>query len=250
MPLQSYGKLCTQFYDITKPEPPPVEFQFYRALCEAAGGPVLEAMCGSGRFLVPLLQLGIDIEGMDASADMLQACRETARRRGLKPVLHEQMLQDMALPRRYKLIIIPADSFVLVTDIGEARASLRKLYEHLLPGGRLALAIMTPTAAGRLPGQWTGRWVKREDGATIVLSVLSSYDKAKKVESQVHKYELFISGKLADTEMEHFAMRYYGRDEFSGLLVEAGFRDVSATVPYTGAPAADTDWEIMYEGKR
>ena len=33
-------------------------------------------MCGSGRFLIPILENGIDIEGTDASGHMLDNCRK------------------------------------------------------------------------------------------------------------------------------------------------------------------------------
>ena len=69
--LQSYGKLCTQFYDLDKPSAPPDALAFYLEHARQANGPVLEAMCGSGRFLVPMMQAGIDMDGLDASSDML-----------------------------------------------------------------------------------------------------------------------------------------------------------------------------------
>ena len=42
-------------------------------------------MCGSGRFLIPLLKRGFDIDGVDASPHMLQACRDHCQRLGLTP---------------------------------------------------------------------------------------------------------------------------------------------------------------------
>ena len=107
MKINPYGKLCTQFYDITKPSPPEDAFKFYLDQARHVGGSVLELMCGSGRFLVPLLQQGIDIDGSDASADMLEVCRAKCESLGLKTNLYQQTIEETKLSRKYELIIIP-----------------------------------------------------------------------------------------------------------------------------------------------
>jgi hypothetical protein len=45
----SYQSLCAEFYDLTKPEAGPKEIFFYRELLKDSDGPLMEAMCGSGR---------------------------------------------------------------------------------------------------------------------------------------------------------------------------------------------------------
>ena len=54
--MHTYGKLCTQFYDLDKPTAPPEALAFYLKHARQANGAVLEAMCGSGRFLIPMTQ--------------------------------------------------------------------------------------------------------------------------------------------------------------------------------------------------
>ena len=51
--------------------PPPDVLAFYAGRIERCGEPVLELMSGSGCFLVRLVGAGFDIDGVDASADML-----------------------------------------------------------------------------------------------------------------------------------------------------------------------------------
>lgn len=53
--LGSYLSLCTQFYDLIRPEPPEDAYAFYRSYVSNAVGSILEPMCGTGRFLLPLL---------------------------------------------------------------------------------------------------------------------------------------------------------------------------------------------------
>jgi SAM-dependent methyltransferase len=245
MKLNSYGKLCTQFYDITKPSPPEDAFKFYLEQARSAGGPVLELMCGSGRFLVPLLQQGIDIDGSDASADMLQACRAKCESLGLKTNLYQQSIEETKLQRKYELIIIPASSFILIIDKQAVKISLKKIYEHLQPGGKLILEIDTPEAAGK-PRVWAGRWVERPDGANLVFSSLSSYDKREKIESAIHKYELFKDGRLLETEQENFAMRFYEKDVFKAMLEDAGLINIKVIKAYQDAEPEENDHTIVF----
>ena len=72
MRLNTYGRLCTEVYDITKPQAPADALEFYLRHLGSADEPVLEPMCGSGRFLIPFLEWGVDIDGTDASPYMLK----------------------------------------------------------------------------------------------------------------------------------------------------------------------------------
>ena len=49
---------------------------FYMHHAQQSNGPILEPMCGSGRFLIPMLQAGLDAEGFDASPSMLDAFKQ------------------------------------------------------------------------------------------------------------------------------------------------------------------------------
>src|SRR5260221_12701528 len=46
----------------------PYGFDFYTGLAKEAKGPVLDVCCGTGRILLPCLQAGVDIEGLDLFA--------------------------------------------------------------------------------------------------------------------------------------------------------------------------------------
>jgi SAM-dependent methyltransferase len=70
------GKLCTIFNDLGKSLAAREETGLYTRFVRSKRESILEPMCGSGRFLLPLLQQGYDISGFDLSSDMLDACRK------------------------------------------------------------------------------------------------------------------------------------------------------------------------------
>ncbi len=236
--MSSYGNLCTEFYDIDKPEPPPDAFDFYLAEAERTRGAILEPMCGSGRFLLPLLARGFDIEGSDVSPDMLAACRANARRLGLEPALTEQRLEALTCDRRFGLIFIPSGSFCLITDQAAAFAGLVRVRELLAPNGRLIVEVerRDRTRCSELSGTWGGRWVTRADGAKIVFSWLASYVALSGISSTLHRYDLVQDGRLLAQEFEDFELKLYEVSEFRELLTRAGFTQIQVLAPYSLEP--------------
>ena len=65
-----YGHLCTEMYEILHEKASQDELDFYLSYAEC-GKKILEPLCGSGRFLVPFTERGVDICGMNLSGEML-----------------------------------------------------------------------------------------------------------------------------------------------------------------------------------
>ncbi|HEY7089446.1 MAG TPA: class I SAM-dependent methyltransferase, partial [Tepidisphaeraceae bacterium] len=245
--MNAFNKLCTEFYDIDKPTAPPDALEFYLRFARECSQPILEPMCGSGRFLIPMLASGIDIDGLDASLHMLAACREKCHRRGLSPWLSQQSLHEMDVPRKYGLVFIAAGSFNLVTDADQVKQSLRRIHEAMLPGARLLLETgrRKPTESSSWP--WGGRWVRRPDGAKIVISWLGHYDATTSISRNVHRYELIKDGRLVATEFEDFDLRCYALAELQDLLERAGFRCERILKTYDVRPPDETDEDCIIE---
>ena len=128
----------------------PYGFDFYTGLAREAKGPVLDVCCGTGRILLPCLQAGVDIEGLDYLADlceMLDTLRQKADELGLSPRLHQADMSDFDLPRHYALVMIP---FNAVGHNMTQEAQIRCLSlcrQHLMPGGLLAFDTFFPSLA-------------------------------------------------------------------------------------------------------
>ena len=94
--LQAYGKLCGLFYDATEKYASEDEVNFFASFVELYPGRVLEAMSGSGRLQIPLMQRGYVVDGVDHSYAMLARCRQRcAKLEFTMPQLYEQSLENM-----------------------------------------------------------------------------------------------------------------------------------------------------------
>src|SRR5215831_10599804 len=144
---QPYEGLVAEMYDVCLPhdaDDPDVDT--YRRFIERNPGPALELGCGTGRLLVRYAALGLDVEGVDASADMLAICAAHARAAGLSPTLHHCDWITLDLGRAYSTLYNPAGSFALIADDEDARTALDVWRRHLQPGGQLLISMGEPGA--------------------------------------------------------------------------------------------------------
>jgi ubiquinone/menaquinone biosynthesis C-methylase UbiE len=73
---------------------------FYDTQLRSAKGPILEAMCGSGKLLIPLLKKGLLLDGVDNSSHMLESCQRRCKAQNLNVSLYNQSLQNLTLPQK------------------------------------------------------------------------------------------------------------------------------------------------------
>ncbi|MCB0124671.1 MAG: class I SAM-dependent methyltransferase [Caldilineaceae bacterium] len=235
MQLTTYGKLNAAQYALDNQEPPAEMFAFYWQQYEAASGPVLEPMCGTGRFLLPFLERGAEIDGMDASAHMLAECRKRLANRGLPAALTQQLIQELDLPRRYGYIFLPDRAISLIYQREVAIQALTRLHDHLLPGGVLALDVQMPGAQTFPLGQWQSDWYPLPDGSLMLDSLLFQLEEDGRLLRAAGKHERFVDGKLVETELDVYVERFYEETEYSALLCAAGFTDIQMSQPFDEA---------------
>lgn len=245
--MLSYNNLCTLFYEADDKQFPPGALDYYREAMRGAEGPVLEVMSGSGRFLIPAALEGFDIDGVDASPSMLAVAREKSKAAGLSPVMLEARLDEMVMPRSYKLALCVAGSISLVTDRAEFRRIMINILKHLDPGGRLLMEVFTPKGAMKKNNEVFGRWVDLDETRRILLTIVMQYDRKNRTSRMIDKYELFDGSKLVDTELEIIDQRYWEIDELTEELVEAGFASARALKPFRDELASPDEPMVIFD---
>ena len=171
--LETYLSLCTEVYDLSKPNPPEDAYAFYRDYAIKANGLILEPMCGTGRFLLPLIEDGFDVHGFDTSDHMLGVLHAKAETKNLKPTVWKGFVEDLKRPEKYNLIFIPSGSFCLITDLEQVEQSLKVIYDHLNDGGIFLFEAETLNAVPQV-GIWRGSVWPKPNGQKIILSGLAT----------------------------------------------------------------------------
>ena len=206
----------------------PYGLDFYVTLARAANGPVLEIACGTGRILLPCLQAGIDIEGLDLYEPMLKTLRAKGAALGLSPRLHQADMSDFSLPRRYALIMIPFNAYIHNMTQETQIGCLRLCREHLLPGGNLTFDtffpalefVSTPPGTrvleGEMPHPQTGLPMRMYDTRTV--------DRVAQTFHSLNEIELVaVDGSVQSVHRTEDNSRYFYKHEMELLLRAAGF---------------------------
>jgi SAM-dependent methyltransferase len=155
------------------------DVEYFQSLIEQNGQPALDLGCGTGRLLAQFRRSGLDVDGCDISEDMIARCREQF---GDDPgaQLYVQATNELERPRRYQTVII-CGSFGIGGTRRDDMEGLRRIHQHLLPGGLLAFDLYIPNVNDKiwrtwlnenrpmLPSPWSRRGDRRrcEDGTEL-----------------------------------------------------------------------------------
>ncbi len=247
--LDSYYQLSTQFYDLEKPHATANELSWYMHYAQQANGPILEPMCGTGRYIIPMLEKGLDVEGFDASEHMLVALQEKCSQKNLVPKVQRCFIQEFKSERRYALIFIPSGSFGLITNKDEVKHCLQNIHDHLIPGGKFVFEVDTPQAITASLNSWNSSTYKKNDGTLIIGHQRPSYNPKSQIVTIACHYELKDHNGLIACESEKVQLRLYKRYEIDSLLKEIGFSFVTYKAHHK-IIANEFDSTLIYECKK
>jgi SAM-dependent methyltransferase len=235
MSLESrYGSLCAEYYDLTKPIARHYpDITYYRKQLSKIGGRILEVAVGTGRLLVPLLETGLNVEGLDNSPEMLGYCRKNCQNRGLNPVLHQGDMANFQLTGKFKAIVVAWGSFMLLETRSRAISALETFAKHLESGGQLFIDLEIPIEDFKTNGQIRQLPpINCPDGSIILLQKTSQVDPIAQLNLTMLRYEKWKDGRLIKTELQRFPLHWFGIDEFVMLLQQTGYQNIRVCANY------------------
>jgi SAM-dependent methyltransferase len=227
--MSAYRSLCTEFYDLDKPSAPADALAFYVNRARKAGSRILEPMCGSGRFLLPIAQAGVTIDGVDSSAEMLAACRARARSLGLEVTVFMQELASLQLEGRYTMAFIPSGSIGLVTKDEVLREALSRLHAHLQPNGALLLEVECDAGPSVTPTELEAREVLCQDGTSITYTCTATRSQTRDTICYSGTYSKRQGARTIETESEELVLRVYAPQQIASELEACGFKTTTVT---------------------
>jgi SAM-dependent methyltransferase len=216
----AYGNLCSLFYDATKSYAPEQEVDFYASFIQQNPGRVLEAMSGSGRLQIPLLQRGYLVDGVDNSPIMLARCRERSAALQIAAELYEQSLEALQLPHQYATVTIAVGSFQLLYERAQAVQALKNIQAHMQAEGNLLVDIFVPDMTA---DPYSTRMARLDNRTTIRLMTRQVFHEEERRADAFCNYELLVDGIVQQREHELIQVTWYTDAEFAQLLQETGF---------------------------
>jgi SAM-dependent methyltransferase len=214
---------------------------FYVGLAREARGPVLDVACGTGRILLPSLQGGADIEGLDMYEPMLRTLRAKAAQLGLAPQLYQADMSEFAAARRYALVMIPFNAFIHNMTQEAQMSCLECCRAHLLPGGRLAFDTFFPSleivGAPQQTRVLEGEVPHPDTGLPLRLYDTRTFDRVAQTQHSLNEIEqLAADGSVERVYRSQISSRYIYKHEMELLLRVAGFSRWEIYGDFDGRP--------------
>lgn len=218
----------------------------FRSLIEEVGQPVLDIGCGTGRLLLDYLAQGIDIDGLEISPDMVGLLHARAAELGLDVGVRVVIgaMESTALPRRYRLVLVPSSSFQLLTDPMIAAAAMDRFRDLLLPDGRLVMTwIDLPADHPDGADDISAASATLPDGSTIERRLRAWYDAATGLESTDDHYRLLRDGALVREQriVRDPAVRQYAWPDIDRVHRDAGLEVIELLSGFDRVPARPGD---------
>jgi SAM-dependent methyltransferase len=201
---------------------------FYVGLAREAKGPVIDIAGGTGRILMPVLQAGVDADGLDLFQPMLDTASRKDADLGLSPDLYQGDMADFQMPRRYALVMITFNTFCHLLKTEDQLRCLGCIRRHLLPG-------WLPAFDGGFPGlAWIGAPQDRRElegetkhprtGQALVVYDIRSFGRVTELQHSRNEVAMDeADGTTRIIQRSDFLVRWAYKAEMELLLRAAGF---------------------------
>jgi SAM-dependent methyltransferase len=215
---------------------------FYLALAQEIGDPVLDVGCGTGRLTRAIAQAGLEITGFDLSPQMLARARELSD--GLDIDWVHGDVRSMRLGRRFRLILMTGHAFQHMMTDDDLHAFFERMREHLVDEGVLAFETRNFAAKtfGGTPEPTL--WHSYEDraGRWIDVNVGSVYDPETGIEQLTFIDVVRATGERTQSTS---ALRYVSVEQLNRLLREHGFDVVAQYGDWHKGPLGPAQPEVV-----
>lgn len=227
--MKEYKRLHAEWYELMSAGiDHSREIDFWAKHIDASGEPALELGSGTGRVLVPLLERGYKVVGIDTSPDMTARCSAACKAKGLQPEVHDQSMLDFHLPCQFGLIFLDSGGLGLFTSDQEIHALFERVMAHLKPGGRFIYEIEHVREKKESDSNWSGHWLRAPDDTIIAWRRNTTYDPKTHIWETLFIVDKFVAGQLLETEANDRTGRHFTVEEAVRYAERAGFEDIRA----------------------
>ena len=201
----------------------PETLSFYEDKIALYGEPVLELACGSGAYLIPLAEKGVEAAGIDISAEMLKRAEEKAAARKVKLDLHQGDIRSFELNKKFPLILLIGNSLQHLLTREDVQKCFAAVKRHLMPEGRFIVEVFNPSLKilSRSPNEIVLDSEYEPPGGKFVLNGQVDYEAATQINHIKWTFKNVSGGKQKHFR---FSMRQFFPQEFDVLFFYNNFQ--------------------------
>ncbi|MGH8850081.1 MAG: class I SAM-dependent methyltransferase [Casimicrobiaceae bacterium] len=215
------------------------EIAWYEASLPREAGILLHLSVGHGRLLIPLLEAGLSLHGVDTSAACLGRCGERLDEAGRRAELFRQDATALNLPFRYAAAFFAAGTFQRLTSRVRALDALLRIRAHMIGPGLLLLDLVVPEEAAHPPGAPIVelRTLALPDGSQIARRSETVVDPVARRSVVHNRFERRRGAKVTAREDDVCELTWYAEEEIVAIVRDAGYGGIRCEpLPWRQAP--------------
>lgn len=207
--------------------------------------PLLEIGCGSGRVMIPLLEAGCQVVGVDESLEMLRIAERRLRASPHIPAQRWSLVwadaRTLQLDARFGMAFIALNTFLHNLTRDDQLATLRAVRRHLAPGGIVAVDLPPNDELAYQPddGEFQLETTMIDPAAqTEIRKYVASrvFWASQEQELTYRIEEVQTAGGEVREQFVGFRLRHVFKHEMELLLLLSGFGDLCWYGDYALAP--------------
>ena len=211
---------------------------------------VLDVGCGTANHMIPLLESGYKVTGVDASSQMLGIAREKLNRAGFKANLVKGSSQAFSIGRKFDAIICLFSVINYAAANGNILKTLKNICAHM---GRSSIFIFDFWNASAVVDHYRPRKSThfRENGMDLERrSATKIYPSQRKCEVN-YTCTLKQNGRVIRRDKERHILRYFSLEEMTDCLREAGLKvvDMHPFLNFGGKIRKDS-WDVTVVARK
>ena len=211
--MEAYHNLAVSYDRLTNDVDYGATVDFYMQILQKEGlspRTAVDLACGTGSVTVLLAEKGIEVVGVDMSAEMLCQAQQKAQSLENPPMFVCQQLQQLRLPKGVDLAVCALDSMDYVTDPEDCREAIRRVYRVLNPGGCFIFDVNTPQKLRVMDDQvfldedddvycvWRGEFDEQTNICTYAMDLFQRQGEVWLRSYEEHKEYAYSADQLTD----------------------------------------------------
>ncbi len=212
---------------------------------------VLELGCGTGRLLLPLLDAGASVVGLDREPAMLAVAASRLELYGNRMSLVEGDMRRFDLAQRFDMVVIGLNTFMHMLNINDQLATLTCAHKHLRPAGLLLLDLANPhsvvhdTPQGAIQHRLTHELPIAPATTVTLWSVTEISPSAQLTHTMLFFDEMRGDSGTLQRSIAGVTLRLIYRYELEHLLHRAGFSVKNLFGDYDSNPYDDDSERLI-----
>ena len=245
--MDAYHALAVSYDRLTNDVNYRQTVDFYKEILEREGchpRTAVDLACGTGSVTLLLAREGLNVIGVDLSAEMLCIASQKAQELEQPPLFVRQDLSRLWLPRGVDLAVCALDSLDYITDPAACAEAIRRVYRVLNPGGIFIFDVNTPQKLRAMDGQ-----VFLDEDDDVYCVWRGSFDEKTNICS--YGMDLFQrEGEVWRRSFEEHQEYAYSEEQLRGYLEDAGFNSIRVYADQLFEKPRATEQRIYFSARK